>query len=93
MKESDMTPLPSDPLLASIIEIDDAIRVLWAVKRRMCDALVQQEATVQKIMAAVRESDEATASFGNSIGMPCAKHAAYIPPGAFCCDVGGDEPE
>lgn len=77
-----------DTLLAARVELRDIKQRIASLIAEVDEALLAEDRAFDRIMAEVRASDEAQATFG---ALPT--HSVIIPPGAFCCDVGSDEPE
>jgi hypothetical protein len=58
-----------DELIELYVELEDIGRRLSAMKRRVAQQIGQREVRVEKILDAVRESDEAAANFGQDCGI------------------------
>jgi hypothetical protein len=66
-----------DELISVYVELEDAIRRLRDLKHTVGQMIAEREVTVQKILNAVRESDE----HQMRMGMPCT---GPIAPGYEC---------
>ena len=85
----------SDELLGVYIALEDMIRNARELKHTVGQMIAEREATVQKILNAVRESDECTASFGGCIPPQVPRVEApsdgHMPtPAHICCEACDD---